>query len=217
MTRLGRSCAAVVLLVVVVAMAACTNSVAGRAIRASGQPRAHISARDLLLQDGDNTPLGPASSTRVGETYFTSARPPECTAAVLFKGSPLRPPGSADFAESAYRVQATAMYAESVDVYSSPLNPHDVVQNGFRAVSQCHGDAFAGYPAGEFGPITLKSFGTPAEGVLVWSMGRSDWNCDYGLAVVPRAALVISACDQNSGFPMAEWAVTRRAQLDDRV
>ncbi|EUA93716.1 putative lipoprotein LprH [Mycobacterium ulcerans str. Harvey] len=56
------------------------------------------------------------------------------------------------------------------------------------------------YPAGEFGPITLKSFGTPAEGVLVWSMGRSDWNCDYGLAVVPRAALVISACDKIPDF-----------------
>ncbi|EUA93715.1 putative lipoprotein lprH [Mycobacterium ulcerans str. Harvey] len=72
----------------------------------------------MLLQDGDNT-AGAGVFDSGGQTYFTSARPPECTAAVLFKGSPLRPPGSADFAESAYRVQATAMYAESVDVYNS--------------------------------------------------------------------------------------------------
>ncbi|EUA93719.1 putative lipoprotein lprH [Mycobacterium ulcerans str. Harvey] len=59
------------------------------------------------------------------------------------------------------------------------------MQNGFRVVSQCHGDAFAGIRRGSSGDHA-QSFGTPAEGVLVWSMGRSDWKCDYGLGAVVR-------------------------------
>lgn len=36
-------------------------------------------------------------------------------------------------------------------------------------------------------------------------MSRADWTCDYGLAVLPRVAL------------MLDWASTRRAQLDRRT
>jgi len=55
---------------------------------------------------------------------------------LLFKSSPLRPAGSSDNAESAYRFGGPALYAESVDVYDKPLNAHEVVSNGYSAVSQ---------------------------------------------------------------------------------
>ena len=66
---------------------------------------------------------------------------------LLFKGSPLRPAGSSDHAESGYRVDGQALYAESVDVYDKRLNTHDVVWKGFGAVSKCHGDAIGHRPA----------------------------------------------------------------------
>lgn len=78
-------------LVVVLALAACTESVAGRAMRAtdrsSGLPTSAkpARARDLLLQDGDRAPFGQVTQSRVGDSYFTSAVPPECSAALLFK------------------------------------------------------------------------------------------------------------------------------------
>ncbi len=71
-----------------------------------------------------------------------------------------------------------AEYAESVDVYNDALNAHDVVWNGFSAVYNCHGDVMGVSPAGEFGPMRLSFFGTPSDGVLVWTMSRSDWTCD---------------------------------------
>lgn len=120
-------------LVVVLALAACTESVAGRAMRAtdrsSGLPTSAkpARARDLLLQDGDRAPFGQVTQSRVGDSYFTSAVPPECSAALLFKGSPLRPDGSSDHAEAAYNVTGPLPYAESVDVYTNVLNVHDVV------------------------------------------------------------------------------------------
>lgn len=95
----------------------------------------------------------------MGDSYFTSARP--------------------------YQVDGPALYAESVDVYDNALNTHDVVWNGFRAVSDCHGDAVGVAPLGEFRPMRLNFFCTPADGVLVWTMTRPDWISDYGLAVVP--------------------------------
>lgn len=110
---------------VVLALAACTESVAGRAMRAtdrsSGLPTSAkpARARDLLLQDGDRAPFGQVTQSRVGDSYFTSAVPPECSAALLFKGSPLRPDGSSDHAEAAYNVTGPLPYAESVDVYTN--------------------------------------------------------------------------------------------------
>jgi predicted small secreted protein len=214
-------CAALVIAALM--LSACATSVAGRAIRASGhplggsaRPHAGVSARDLLLRDGDATPFGPAVSAHVGDSYFTSARPPECSAALLFKGSPLLPSGSSDRAESAYRLRGHALYAESVDVYKA-LKPHDVVPKGFAAVAQCHGDAVGVAALGEFRPMRLSFFGTTDDGVLVWTMTRPDWTCDYGLAVLPRVALMLSACDNKRGFPMADWASKRRAQLDSRT
>lgn len=132
----------------------------------------------------------------------------------LFKGSPLRPAGSSDHAESTYRFGGAALYAESVDVYETALSVHEVVSNGFSAVSQCHTAAVGVSPQGVFRPMRLSFFGTTDDGVLVWTMTRPDWTCNYGLAVVPRAALLMSVCDSMPGFPMGEWASKRKAQLD---
>ena len=65
--------------------------------------------------------------------------------------------------------------------------------------------------------MRLSFFGTPDDGVLVWTMTRPEWTCDYGLAVIPRVALLMSLCDSKPGFPMAQWASKRRAQLDRSV
>jgi hypothetical protein len=209
--------AAAALVVAVLTLGACTTSVTGRAVRASSQPVSAVSARDLLLQSGDTTPLGPANAEPVGRNYFTSARPPECSAALLFEGSPLRPAGSRDHAESSYKFDSQALYAESVDIYDKDLNTHDVIWNGFSAVSNCHGDAVPVSPAGVFPPMRLSFFAVPADGVLAWTMTRPDWTCDYGLAVLRRVALMLSACNGKPGFPMADWASKRRAQLESKA
>lgn len=202
----------------------CTTTVAGHATRAAGQPAGPstssakpASARELLLQDGDRAPFGQVTQSRVGDNYFTSAVPPACTAALLFKNSPLRPAGASDHAEAAYNGGGQPLYGESVDVYTNALNVHDVVWNGFRAVSDCHGDAVGVSPSGKSAPMRLSYFATPADGVLVWTMSSPRWTCDYGLAVVARVALVLSACDFKPGFPMAEWASQRRTQLGARA
>lgn len=219
-----RNWAPVAALVVALTLGACTTSVSGQATRAGGPSPSGtsvkapptpkpIAARDLLLQDGNTTPLGRAVAVPLGDNYFTSVRPPECAAAMLFKGSPLLPAGSSDHAESGYSVGSQALYAESADVYSNALNAHDVVWKGFSAVSDCRGDAIGVAPLGDFQPMRLSYFATPADGVLVWTMTRSDWTCDYGLAVVPRVVLMLSACDSKPVFPMADWAAKRRAQL----
>jgi hypothetical protein len=215
--------AAAALVIAAVTVSACATSVAGRAVRAPGQPgvpanaRLTISAHDLLLQDGDSTPFGPATATGVGDNYFTSARPPECSAALLFKGSPLLPPGSVEHAESGYRVGGPALYAESVDVYDKTVKAHDVVSKGFAAIAKCHGEVVGISPSGAFRPMRLGFFGTTDDGVLVWTMTRPDWTCDYGLAVLPRVALMLSACDAKAGFPMRDWASKRLAQVDRRT
>ncbi len=213
-----RTASAVALVVSMVTLVACTTSVTGRAIRATtSKPTSGLSARDLLLQSGDTTPLGPANAQTVGPNYFTSARPPECTAAMVFEGSPLRPAGSKDHAESSYSFTGQALYAESVDVYDKDLNAHDVVWNGFNAVSKCQSEAVPVSPVGQFPPMRLSFFAVPADGVLAWTMTRADWTCDYGLAVIPRVALMLSACDAKPGFPMADWASKRRAQLGSKA
>jgi hypothetical protein len=220
--------AAVASVLVALMLCACTTSVSGRAIRAPGPSPAggstsgslaptRIAARDLLLQDGDPTPLGRATAVSVGDSYFTSVQPPECSAALLFKGSPLRPARSSDHAESGYKVDGPALYAESIDVYDKNLNTHDVVWKGFGAVSKCHGEAVGHAPRGDFRPMRLSYFATPSDGVLVWTMTRPDWTCDYGLAVLARTALMLSVCDFKPGFPMADWTSKRRAQLDSQT
>lgn len=221
MARHVRAAAALVIAAVMVS--GCATSVAGRAVRAPGEPgvpaNSHraTSAHEFLLPDGDATPLGPAAAMAVGANYFTGARPPECTAAMLFKGSPLRPGGSSDHAESAYRVSGQALYAESVDTYDRTLKIRDVVSKGFGAVSKCHGEAIGVSPSGAFRPMRLSFFGTTDEGVLVWTMTRPDWTCDYGLAALSRVVLMLSACDVKPGFPMRDWASNRRAQIDRRT
>ncbi|MEE6177468.1 hypothetical protein [Mycobacterium sp. 050134] len=212
----GSVVAAMVAAAVALVVAACTTSVPGQAVRAPGHPTGRVSAQDLLLHDGDTTPLGAATSAEVGDSYFTSARPPECAAALLFVNSPLVPSGAADHAESSYRFGTSALYAEAVDLYDRDLNEHDVVWDGFGAVSKCQGDASGVSPTGPSPPFRLSFFST-GDGVLTWTMTRPDWTCDYGLAVVPRVALLLSACDAQPGFPMADWAVKRRSQLAART
>lgn len=226
MARQLRGIAASIL--VAAALCACTTSINGRAVRApgpssSGSPPsaspafAPIPARDLLLKDGDSTPLGPAAAMPVGATYFTSVTPQECAAALLFKGSPLPPARSADHAESSYQVAGPALYAESIDNYDKKLNPHELVWKSFGAVSKCRGDAIGHSPRGDFQPMHLSHFTIASDGVLVWTMARPDWTCDYALVVLARTVLLASACDAKSGFPMTEWAAKRRAQLDSRT
>ncbi len=211
------------LVVAALVLSACAASVTGTAIRAPGTPpgptpvRAAISARDLLLQEGDATPLGRVTATSVGDSYFVSVRPKECSAALLFKGSPVLPAGKSVRAESGYRVDGPGLYAESVDVYDKALKTRAVVSKDFVALSQCRGDAVGVAPLGEFRPMRLSFSGTTDDDILVWTMTRPDWTCDYGLAMLARVALMLSACDTKPGFPMTEWAAKRRAQIDRRT
>ncbi|HEY9304199.1 MAG TPA: hypothetical protein VIO95_07910 [Mycobacterium sp.] len=178
--------------------------------------RPHVSARDLLLREGEQTPFGPAAPGEVGDTFFTSVQPPECTAALLFKDSPLRPLGSSDHAESAYQTSRTQIYAESADVYSTDLNSHDVVWNGFGAVSKCTAEATGIAPAGQAPPMRLREFSVPADGVLAWVMAGDGETCAYGLVVIPDAAVVMVACDTEGKVNMMEWAPKRREQIMSR-
>ncbi|OBK96558.1 hypothetical protein A5645_08995 [Mycobacterium asiaticum] len=122
MHRLRRSAVPAVLVVSGVLMGACSSSVPGRAVRADGTQPRPTAARDLLLQDGEQTPFGLARGRPVDDSYFTSVRPTECSAALLFKGSTLRPAGWTDSAESAYGFDGQASYAESIDRYDRDLD-----------------------------------------------------------------------------------------------
>jgi hypothetical protein len=205
-------------------LASCTTSVPGQPVAAGGhsgsttkRARPPVSASDLLLHEGEQTPLGKAIPAAVGDTFFTSIRPPECTAALLFRDSPLRPAGPSDHAESAYMFGTSAVYAESADVYTKTLNSHDVVWKGFAAVAKCNADAVGVAPAGESPPMQLREFSVPADGVLAWTMTGQQETCDYGLVVVPQAALVLVACDKEGKVNMMEWAPKRREQIVSRA
>jgi hypothetical protein len=226
-SRYSGQVTAAILTVAATILAACTTTVAGHPIAtsgplppagsATGTATAAISASDLLLRDGDPTPLGTAVAAPVGDTFFTKARPPRCSAALLFKDSPLRPPGSSDHAESAYRLGTSAIYAESADVYASRLDTHDVVWNGFSAVPECDEDAIGSAPAGESGPMRLSLFAVVGRGVLTWTMTSRQWTCDYGLAAVSQATLLLVACDPKSRIDMTKWASERREQIMARA
>jgi hypothetical protein len=219
---------AATLLGIAAVLAACTTSVPGQPIAAGGhapQPsgsatkpaRPKVSARDLLLREGEQTPFGTATPDDVGDTFFTRVSPPECAAAVLFKDSPLRPLGSSDHAESAYQTSRTQIYAESADVYGKHLNPHNVVWNGFGAVSKCTAEAIGMAPAGQAPPMKLREFSVPTDGVLAWVMAGDQETCAYGLVVIPDAAVVLVACDTEGKVNMMEWAPKRREQILSRA
>lgn len=213
---------------VAVTLTGCTNPVAGKPVAAGGHSTqsstsatmpAHppVAARDLLLGDGDKTPLGPAQQAPVGNTFFTSVRPPECDPALLFKDSPLRPAGSTDHAESSYSLGPSAIYAESADVYDKALNPHDVVWKGFGAVATCNATAVGVAPAGQSGPLQIREFSVPADGVLQWVMTGKSETCAFGMAVIPEAALLMVACDTEGKVDMKDWAVKRRKQIMSHI
>ncbi|MGA8329164.1 MAG: hypothetical protein WB777_07715, partial [Mycobacterium sp.] len=174
-------------------------------------------ARDLLLGDGDQTPLGPGSQAPVGSTFFTTVQPPECGAALLFKDSPLRPPGSKDHAESSYDLGPSAIYAESADVYGTALNPRDVVWKAFGAVATCNATAVGVAPAGQSGPMQLREYSVPSDGVLQWVMTGKNETCAYGMAVIPDAALLMATCDTKGKVDMKEWAARRRKQIMSHI
>lgn len=221
LTLLGRWVLCVLTLAV---LTGCSTSVPGQAVRSSGSSatpangKPQIQARDLLLQSHEATPFGPAAPFEVGDTFYTSAKPVECTAALLFKGSPLHPPGPTNYADSAYSLpHEAAVYAEWIGVYDQPLNPTDVVGSGLDAVSACHEFAIGENLEGTAGPYRLDAPNIASDGVLVWAMGKPNWTCNYGLAVSPRMALLVTACESATTFSMAEWVAKRRAEIDHRI
>lgn len=221
-----RARAAAVAVAAMLALSGCNVVVGGRAIGASGQsgraPSAPVKhptprAQDLLLQTGDDTPFGAATAMPVGDDYFTTAQPPNCEAAVVFENSPLRPPGAAEHAESAYRFAGSATYGESVDIYGDPLDVQHVVVDGFIAIGQCRGDAVGVTRDGRSASMHLSDVDTSSHVAVVWTMTQPGWICDYGLAALPRAVLLLSACDAKPGFPMADWTAKRLAQISGRT
>lgn len=217
MARGRRRRVMLVLVLCALMLVGCTHSVGGRAMRAAGGSVHAAAARDLLLADGNETPWGPARAAPVGDNYFTSVQPKECSAALLFKGSPLRPSDATDYAESAYTFGGPAMYAESISVYDYELNPYGVAWRAFSKVSDCRGDAVGESPRGNFEPMRVTEFGAPHDDIMTWSMGRPDWTCSYGLVAETKVVLVMAACNASPGFPMAEWAPIRKAQLNSRT
>jgi hypothetical protein len=179
--------------------------------------RPPVQARDLLLQTGNDTPFGAATAIPVGDNYFTSASPQDCQAAVVFEHSPLRPPGASDHAESAYRFSGPATYGESVDIYGDALDARHLVVAGFIAIAQCRHDAAGVTRDGKSWPIHLSDVDTSAHDAVVWTMTQPGWTCNYGLAALPRIVLLLSACDAQPGFPMADWASKRLAQIRGRT
>jgi hypothetical protein len=228
-SRLSRRRHILVALIGVVAIsAACAKPVPGQPVAAGGHSTQSsspaitpthppVAARDLLLGDGDQTPLGPGKQAPVGSTFFTTVRPPECDPALLFKDSPLRPAGSTDHAESSYSIRPSAIYAESADVYDKALNPHDVVWKGFGAVANCNATAVGVAPAGQSPPMQLRGLSVPSDGVLEWVMAGTGETCAFGMAVIPDAALLLVACDTEGKVDMKEWAAKRRKQIMSHI
>lgn len=208
----------------IVLLAGCTNLIPGHPVAADGAAPAPTTATTsaaapppqaaaLLTPTGAETPAGIVAQSPVGVNYFTSADPPDCAAAILFVGSPLIPPGSVDHAETSYTTGGAAMMAESVDVYTETLDPDRLRLDGFTAVSKCTGEAVGNAPQGPGDPMSLTQFSMAGDGVLVWTMSRPDWTCDYGMVAVEHAVLMLSLCDAAPGFPMEQWATQRREQL----
>lgn len=202
-----------------VLLSACSTTVEGKAVQGPdpGPKSATTHARDLLLKTGDNTPLGPATAIPVGDNYFTSATPQNCQAAVLFENSPLRPPGASDHAESAYRFSGPATYAESVDTYRDALDVRHVMVEGFIAIAQCRRGAVGVAKDGRSVSMQMTDISTSAPDAVVWVMSQPDWTCSYALAAVPTVALLVSACDAQPGFPIADWTAKRLAQISGRT
>jgi hypothetical protein len=169
------------------------------------------SAASLLLPDGATTPAGTAQRIPLGDNYFTSAQPPNCGAAVLFRNSPLVPAGSTDHAESGYNLGDNDLMAESVDIYRTPLDPGALITKGFSAVGDCSGDAVGVNAKGESMSMRLTQFSN-GDGILVWTMIHGTWICSHGLAVTTHAVLELSRCAY-ADFPMTDWANTRRGQI----
>jgi len=136
---------------------------------------------------------------------------------LLFKESPLRPPGWTDHAESSYDLGPSAIYAESADVYGTAVNPHDVVWKAFAAVATCNATAVGVAPAGQSGPMQLREYSVPSDGVLQWVMTGQNETCAYGMAVIPDATLLMAACDIQGKVDMKEWAVKRRKQIMSHI
>jgi hypothetical protein len=217
--------AAALAVVAMLALSGCSVVVGGRAVGAPGHsaaPSAPVKhpqprAQDLLLATGEVTPFGAATAMPVGDNYFTSAQPANCEAAVLFENSPLRPPGAADHAESAYRFAGSATYGESVDIYADPLDVRHVLVDGFIAIAQCRRDALGVTRDGQSSSMRLSDVDTSSHTAVVWTMRQPGWTCDYGLAALPQTVLLLSACDAKPGFPIADWTSKRVAQISGRT
>jgi hypothetical protein len=105
------------------------------------------------------------------------------------------------------------MMAEAVSTYDGNLDIGAVVRDGSTAVSGCTTNSVGISSVGPSRARRLDGVTTPSDGVLAWKMTRPGWNCDYGLAVAARAALLLSVCHYQPGFQMGGWAKQRRDQL----
>lgn len=212
-------------IVAVTLLAACSTSVAGRAVRASGSPGAAPSAtitrpgdhaRDLLLKSGADTPFGPATAIPLGDNYFTSAQPPECDAAVLLANSPLLPPGAADRAESGYRFNGPQTYGESIGIYHDALDDHHIIVWGFIALLKCFVPNHRGVAGvtrdGTSWPLQIDGVDHSAQ-ALVWTVTQPGRVCGFGLGSAPKVVLLVSACDTQPAFPMEDWVYKRLGQI----
>ena len=214
----SRNWAPVGALIVALALGACTTSVPGQATRGSGQPPASsakakptpvpISARDLLLQDATTTPLGPAIAIPVGDSYFTSVRPPECAAALLFDSSPLLPP--APRIMPIRHTKSTARPCTRSRPTSTPTPWTTTMWCGKALVLSRI--VVAGHrcrPAWGLQTDETQLLRQSSDGVLTWTMTRPDWTCDFGLAAIPRVVLLMAAATPNPG---SRWRTGRRKE-----
>jgi hypothetical protein len=88
-----------------------------------------------------------------------------------------------------------------------------VVVAGFVAIAQCRHDAVGLTRDGKSWPIHLSDANTSARDAVVWVMTQPGWTCSYALAAVLESGFVPIQRDAQPGFPMADWAAKRRAQI----
>lgn len=171
-------------------------------------------AQTLLLASNSETPAGSVTAMPIDDNYFTSTDPPDCAGALLLKNSPLPPTGAQSHAESAYRIegQNDNLLAESVNVYRQPLDPGAVLNAAMVTVSQCTASASGINSLGRLEQMRLTNFAI-GDNVLVWTMSRPEWTCNYGFTLTTHASLLISLCEDSPTFPMHDWAVQRHQEI----
>ena len=88
---------------------------------------------------------------------------------------------------------------------------------GFIAIAQCRRGAMGVTKDGKSWPIQMTDVDTSARDAVVWVMTQPNRTCSYALAALPKVALLLSACDTQPGFPIADWTAKRLAQISGRT